>query len=127
MAKKISDADAVQAYMNALEHPFKNVIELLRTIIKGADSKVMERIKWNAPSYYYKEDFVTFNPRDQKRVHLVFHHPAIASIPSDILEGDYIDRRMAYFNSEEDILAKKERLESVINELIKIMDERAAT
>ncbi len=60
----------------------KAEIEAVRTIIKNADSKMLERIKWNAPSYYYKEDLVTFNPRATKHVHLVFHHAAIVKIKS---------------------------------------------
>lgn len=120
--KKTTDAEKVAEWMDALEHPLKPEIETLRAIIKAADSKVCERIKWNAPSYYYKEDFVTFHPREQQKVHLVFHHPAIATITSPLLEGDYKDRRMAYFFSMEDILSKADELQRIVQELIRIMD-----
>lgn len=120
--KKTTDEEKVAAWMDALEHPLKPEIEALRDIIKSADPKVCERIKWNAPSYYYKEDFVTFHPREQKKVHLVFHHPSIASIPSSLLEGDYKDRRMAYFFSMEDIRSKAAELQRIVQKLIGIMD-----
>lgn len=120
---KSDDAEKVNAFMAELEHPLKTEIEAVRTIIKGANDKIAERIKWNAPSYYYKGDLVTFNPRALQHVHLVFHHIAIVSIKSDLLHGDYKDRRMMYFENMKDIKANKKELEGIINELIKQMDK----
>ena len=119
---KLSDSDALQEYMGKLEHPLKAEMEVLRTIIKNSNTKISERIKWNAPSYYYKEDMVTFNQRDVKRVHLVFHHPTIVNINSALLEGDYKDRRMTYFSTMQDVQLKKKELERIMNELIEFID-----
>ncbi|MBK9014156.1 MAG: DUF1801 domain-containing protein [Saprospiraceae bacterium] len=95
MAKsKKTDETLVAEYMQNLEHPLKAEIEALRQIIKAANPAISERIKWNAPSYYAKEDFLTFNHRMVDKVHLIFHHAKIAEIDSPILEGDYKDRRM---------------------------------
>jgi hypothetical protein len=116
------DALAVAQYMEQLKHPLREEIEAVRTIIRASSEKIGERIKWNAPSYYYLEDMVTFNPRAEKNVHLVFHHPAIVSIPSALLEGDYKDRRMCYFTSMSDIEQKKEELTRILRELIDAMD-----
>src|SRR5687768_8656532 len=93
------DGDKVITYMENLDHPLKAEIEAVRNIIKGANSKIGERIKWNVPSYYFQEDIVTFNPRTDKHVHLVFHHPFIVKIKSDLLVGDYVDRRMTYLKN----------------------------
>ena len=79
---KLTDADKVQEYMTGLRHPLKAEMEAVRLIIKNADKRISERIKWKAPSYYYKEDMVTFNGWATKNVHLVFHHPAIVKIKS---------------------------------------------
>jgi hypothetical protein len=112
------DDQQIAEFMDLLVHPLKKEIEAVRTIIKNADDKINERIKWNAPSYYYKADFVTFNPRNTKQVHLVFHHPSIVNIRSVLLEGDYKDRRMAYFNDMNDIISKKKELERIIKESV---------
>lgn len=120
---KMSDSDKVADYMAKLEHPLKAGIEELRKIISNANDKLSERIKWNAPSYYYKEDLITFNPRLQKRIHIIFHHIAIIKIKSALLEGDYKDRRMVYFDSKEDIKAKKEEFSGIVNKLVQMMDE----
>jgi uncharacterized protein YeeX (DUF496 family) len=123
MAKKISDAEKVSEYMAQLEHPLKKEIEAVRTIIKNANSKIAERIKWAAPSYYYKEDLVTFNPRDQNLVHLVFHHPNIEKINSPILEGNYVSRRMTYLHNMAEIEANKAEIERIMNQLVGFLDE----
>ena len=118
----MTDTEKVNAYMKALEHPLKAEIEAVRTIILKASDKIAERVKWNAPSFYYKNDLVTFNQRTDKHVHLVFHHIAVASIQSPILEGEYKDRRMTYFKNMDAIKANKKELERIINELVKAMD-----
>jgi uncharacterized protein YdhG (YjbR/CyaY superfamily) len=120
---KQSDAEQVAEYMNKLEHPLKAAIEAVRDIIKKADKRINERIKWNAPSYYYKEDMVTFNPRATRHVHLVFHHPAIESIPSSILEGDYKGRRMTYFADMNEVKSKQKELVRVMGEIIKHIEK----
>ena len=121
-AGKSTDADEVKEYMTALKHPLKKEMEAVRLIIKNADKRISERIKWKAPSYYYKEDMVTFNGWATKNVHLVFHHPAIVKIKSELLEGDYKDRRMMYFIDMADVNKKKKELEKIIKELVKLQD-----
>ncbi|MEZ4934472.1 MAG: DUF1801 domain-containing protein [Saprospiraceae bacterium] len=122
MAKtKLPDDALVAQYMQQLEHPLKAEIEALREIIKNTNPAISERIKWNAPSYYIKEDFLTFNHRKTDQVHLIFHYHLIPKINSPLLEGDYIDRRMVYFKDMEAINKNKAELERIINELISLM------
>ncbi len=124
MAKlKKTDAELVAEYMQQLEHPLKAEIEALREIIKGADPAICERIKWNAPSYYAGEDFLTFNHRMTDRVHLIFHHAKIAEISSPLLEGDYKDRRMVYFENMEAVRNGEIELVQVIRELLEIFPD----
>jgi uncharacterized protein YdhG (YjbR/CyaY superfamily) len=120
MAKKQTDSEQVAQYMAALEHPMKAEMEALREIIKGANAKISERIKWNAPSYYYREDIVTFGPPARKpdEILLVFHHPAVVKISSDLLQGDYKDRRLATFKSMAEVVANREEVPRVINWII---------
>src|SRR5690606_2067111 len=85
-----NDVEKVNEFIDKLTHPLKNEIQILRKIIKNANSKIRERIKWNAPSYYYgKYDFGAFNLRGNKRVHLVLVFPnGIVEDPTGLLEGD---------------------------------------
>jgi len=67
-----SNTAKVNEFMNQLDHLLKAEMEAVRTILLNANSKIAERIKWNTPSYYYREDIATFNPRAKQHVHIVF-------------------------------------------------------
>ena len=123
-ANKLTGKEAVDAYMNALEHPLKAEIAAVRSIIVNANSKVQERVKWNAPSFYYKDDIAAFNPRANGFVQLVFvfHRGKMIEDRLGLLEGDYKDRRLARFEDMRDIKAKKAALEQVVNRWIELTD-----
>ncbi len=63
----------VIAFMARLEHPRKAEIETLRSIILGADGRIRESIKWNAPSFAITEHFATVKLRPMETVQVVFH------------------------------------------------------
>ena len=107
----VSRTDKVDEFLENLSHPLKAEVEAVRSIIKGVNKDINEEIKWKAPSFNYKGEYlVTFNLRDEKRIHLVFHNPQISKVKSKLLEGDYKDRRMAYFADMKDVKAKKSML-----------------
>jgi uncharacterized protein YdhG (YjbR/CyaY superfamily) len=93
----VSRTDAVDQFLLELSHPLTAEVEAVRSIIKGVSRDINEEVKWKAPSFNYKGEYlVTFNLRDTKRIHLVFHNPEIPKVKSKLLEGDYKDRRMLY-------------------------------
>ena len=124
MRKIVTSADGtrmVDKFIENLSHPLKAEVEAVRSIIKGVDKDINEEIKWKAPSFNYKGEYlVTFNLREEKRIHLVFHNPQISKVKSKLLEGDYKDRRMAYFADMKDVKAKKSMLEKALKDLIKL-------
>ena len=122
-AKGLSFAgvSSVDLFMEKLKHPLKEEIKELRQIIKRTNGDILEEIKWNAPSYRYRGNYLlTFNLRETKRIHLVFHNPLIAKVHSKLLEGDYVDRRMMYFSDMQDIKTKKSAFQTVLKELVKL-------
>lgn len=124
MKVKKNQTAAVDEYMNQLTHPLKTGVQTLRETIKGVDAGITEEVKWNAPSFSYTDYIATFNLRDQKRIHLVFHNPLTPQVESDLLEGDYPDgRRMAYFADLSEVEAKKDELARVVQELVALMDQ----
>jgi uncharacterized protein YdhG (YjbR/CyaY superfamily) len=120
----VSRTDAVDKFLLGLSHPLQAEIEAVRSMIKGVDKNINEEVKWKAPSFNYKGEYlVTFNLRDTKRIHLVFHNPMIAKVKSDLLEGDYKDRRMTYFADMKDIKARQKELIKVLKDLIKLQEK----
>ena len=117
----ISRTDKVDEFLENLSHPLKAEVEAVRSIIKGVNKDINEEIKWKAPSFNYKGEYlVTFNLREEKHIHLVFHNPQISKVKSALLEGDYKDRRMAYFADMKDVKTKKSMLEKALKDLIKL-------
>jgi uncharacterized protein YdhG (YjbR/CyaY superfamily) len=117
----VSRTAKVDEFLENLSHPLKAEVEAVRSIIKGVNKDINEEIKWKAPSFNYKGEYlVTFNLREAKRVHLVFHNPKIALVKSELLEGNFVDRRMTYFADMKDVKAKKSLLEKVLKDLIKL-------
>lgn len=119
----VNKTEEVNAFMEILDHPFKAEVEAVRAIIKNVHPAITEQIKWKAPSFSYKEYLATFNLWAKQHVHLVFHNGAILSNDSGVLEGDYPDRRMMYFTSMEEVIAKKAALQTIIREWISLMDK----
>jgi uncharacterized protein YdhG (YjbR/CyaY superfamily) len=117
----VSRTDKVDEFLREARHPLTAEVEAVRAIIKGVSRDINEEIKWKAPSFNYKGEYlVTFNLRDTKRIHLVFHNPEIPKVKSKLLEGDYKDRRMLYLANMKDIKAKKSELEKILKQLIKL-------
>jgi uncharacterized protein YdhG (YjbR/CyaY superfamily) len=106
-------------YMSKLKGKQKEDVDTVRNLIKKSSTKLNERIKWNAPSYYYKEDIVTFGPYKPGKLLLVFHHPAVVKVKSDLLQGEYKDRRLVYFTDAKEAEKNKKELARIINEIIK--------
>jgi len=114
----------VEAYLRDLDHPFKQEIEAVRAIILGASDKLAERIKWNAPSFHYKEDLGAFNPRATEYAHLILLFPGGGGMDdtSGLLEGNHKDRREAKFHSLDDVKAKRPALEKLVKRWVALRD-----
>lgn len=125
LTAKADGKAVVDAYMRDVDHPFKAELEAVRQIILTASSKISERIKWNAPSFYYKEDLGAFNPRATEYAHLILLFPGGAGMDdnSGLLEGNHKDRREAKFHSLNDVKAKKPVLEKLVKNWIALRDK----
>jgi len=124
----INSTQKVNEFMDKLDHPFKAEVQAIRDIIKNVNKDITEEIKWKAPSFSYKGEYlVTFNLWEKQRIQLVFHNPQISKVKSKLLEGDYDHRMMTYFFDMNDIKAKRSALEKVLKDLIKLQKKQKKT
>jgi hypothetical protein len=78
----------VDAWFETYANPQKAVVDRVRQIILDAHPRITESVKWSTPTFSYRGNLVSFQPRATKFVSLLFHEGA--SIPGDHprLEGD---------------------------------------
>lgn len=133
---KPSEPDKVDAYIQQMQHPLKNVVEALREVILSTDPEIGEEVKWNAPTFFYSGEMKPFNPKEYKRylivfnlyrqdcIRLVFPSGAKINDTSGLLEGDYADgRRLALFYSLDDVSSKKEAMQKAIKKWLELLDK----
>ncbi|RWY50291.1 DUF1801 domain-containing protein [Mucilaginibacter gilvus] len=131
----LANTAQVDAFMQKLGQPMKDVLQALREIILAADSEVGEHIKWNAPSFLYTGEMASFNPKEYKRhiivsnffkqdcIRLVFPSGFLLNDTSGMLEGDYADgRRVALFFNMQDVESRKIALQHFIKNWISLLD-----
>ena len=118
----------VDEFMRALDHPQKPEIDAVRAIIRGASRKLVEQVKWNAPSFRYLMDLGAFNLRERGYVEFIIIFPPGARISksSEILEGHYTDRREIRFYDLADIEKKRPALVKVIKDWVKLVETALA-
>lgn len=68
----------VDAWFAEYEHPAKDAMQRVRELVLE-DDRVTEMIKWKSPTFVYKGNIASFNPRTKAHVSLMFHTGA--SIP----------------------------------------------
>jgi uncharacterized protein YdeI (YjbR/CyaY-like superfamily) len=119
----MSNTKKVDEFMDKLEHPLKAEMEAVRSIIVNASSKMEEDVKWGGPSFFYKEDLATFNPRIKNYVALIFHKGELLNIKSDFLEAASKGKVYAKFYSMEQVKENKELLEKMVNTWVELMDK----
>lgn len=123
MKEPKNETEKVDEFMKNLKHDFKKEIEEVRKIILKADSKLMERVKWNAPSFFYKYDFAAFNLHEKNKAMLVLIFPkGIVGDDLGVTEGDYKDRRLMYFQNMDDVKSKKSAIEKIVKQWIALVD-----
>jgi len=77
----------VDAWFAEYENPMKGVLLHVRNVVLDSDERIGECIKWKSPTFTYKGNIASFNPRSKKHASLMFHTGA--TIPGDFphLEG----------------------------------------
>lgn len=122
---KPAPPDDVDALLAALDHPHLAEIRALRRIVLGADPRIAEGVKWNAPSFRTSEWFATFHLRARDGVQVILHFGAKARAdvraggvaiadPGALLEWLATDRASVRFRDLADVEEKRPAFEAVV-------------
>lgn len=121
--------NVVDDFMAALVAPNKAEIEAVRQIILKAAPGITEGIKWNAPSFFYKDWFATFHLRARTGIQVILHRGAkvktapMAEVadPSGLLEWLAPDRATMKFADMDAIQARREDVASVVRAWVAVL------
>lgn len=120
---------SVTTFLDALNHPLRQEIQLLRDHILRARPDLEEDIKWNGPNYTHAgNDRITMKIQPPGKVQLIFHlgakvrHPASSrriEDPSGLLAWRGNDRAIATFESMEEIDSARSALQKIVDDWIR--------
>lgn len=125
--KTFNRNEEVTRFLDALKHPLRDEIELLRSILLS-EQDLEESIKWNGPNYsIHAEDRITMKIQPPKQIQLIFHRgakkleqPKIRLIDdnSGLLTWKENDRAFASFKSVQEIENSTSDLKAIIQKWI---------
>ena len=124
VAKKLPEpVSIVDAYLDDLVHARKDEVLALRELILAAVPDLVERIKWNAPSFGPGEDDrITMRLHPGDRLQLILHRGAKAGAddlfrfedPGKLIAWAAPDRGMVNFKDAADMAVKAEPLSDIL-------------
>ena len=120
-----SGTEQVKEFIRTSKHPLKKALEEIREIILGADKRITEHIKWNAPSFCFNgDDRITFNLSKNDRILLIFHRGAkvkdskskeqLFEDTTGMLEWLAHDRAVVKIQTIEEVAGKKAVLTKIV-------------
>jgi hypothetical protein len=104
----------VDAWFDRLDHPLKPAMQRVRAIILGADARISETIKWSTPTWAYKGNLASLQPKSKRFVSLMFHRGAEIPGQHPDLDGAAALVRTMRFDDEAGVDARRKALEAVV-------------
>jgi uncharacterized protein YdhG (YjbR/CyaY superfamily) len=104
----------VEAWFERYDNPMKPVVLRIRAIVLGADRRVEECIKWQAPTFTYKGNLASFYPRSSQHASLMFHTGAKIPGVHPRLDGTGNTSRVLKIRSVAEANAARPDLERIV-------------
>jgi hypothetical protein len=118
---------SVAELLAKLDHPHKEGIELLRSVLLAVDKRIREEVKWNAPSFMLADHFATFRLHPPKNIQLILHTGAKAKSgakvfkiddPDGLLTWPASDRAVLTFASTAEAKASKAAVQRIVTQWV---------
>ncbi len=104
----------VDAWMAAYDNPMKPVVAAVREVFM-ADGRLDECIKWKSPTFAYRGNLMSFNPRSKKHASLMFHTGAMIPGEHPGLQGTGAKARTLKLGSVEEVEARRAEVQAIID------------
>jgi hypothetical protein len=116
---------SVDALLASLDHPRAREIDRVRQLVRDADPRIEEGVKWNAPSFRTSEWFATIHLRARDGVQVILHRGAkrrddavAIADPASLLAWLGADRASVTFRDAADIEARSAAFQEVVRQWI---------
>lgn len=120
----------VNRFLDAMNHPLRQEIDALRSIILNSNIQLTENVKWNGPNYGFDgQDRVTLKINPPKKIQVIFHRgvkklpqPAQKLITTDHsnIEWKENDRAVITFLNLQEILESQSIIQTFIQQWINV-------
>lgn len=109
----MSTSPEVDSWFGEYDHPAKDAMLRAREIILE-DDRISETIKWKSPTFVYKGNMASFNPRTKAHVSLMFHTGASIPGTHPRLEGGGETARYMKFTDLADVESAAGDLRTIV-------------
>ncbi|NNF77233.1 MAG: DUF1801 domain-containing protein [Rhizobiales bacterium] len=103
----------VDRWLETYDNPIKSVVSAIRRLALSCDPRIEECIKWQAPTFMYKNNIASFFPRAKKHASLMFHKGAEIAADFPNLQGDGKEARSFKVFDQDDLKAKSVELTAI--------------
>jgi uncharacterized protein YdhG (YjbR/CyaY superfamily) len=104
----------VEAWLARYQNPMKDVVLRIRDIVLGADSRIGECIKWQAPTFTFEGNLASFYPKSKQHASLMFHVGARIPGRHPRLEGTGDTSRVMKIASVAEANAARSDIEKIV-------------
>ena len=104
----------VDAWFDRYENPMRETMAAVREVLLAADDRIGEVVKWSTPTFVYKGNLASFQPRAKQFVSILFHEGASIPGTHPILDGGGEHARYARIAGPEELEARRGELEAVV-------------
>jgi hypothetical protein len=112
----------VDDWFAGYDNPHKDLMLRIREFILAQDERVTECIKWKTPTFVYRGNIASFNPRSKRHVSLMFHTGATIPGEHPHLHGSGETAAYMTFTDAADFGRKRPELASVLSSWITMKD-----
>lgn len=112
----------VEDWFEASDHPLHDIMYYLREVIMEQFPQIDESIKWKSPTFEYKGNIASFNPRTKKHVSLMFHTGASIEGEFPSLQGDGDTTRYMKIATMDEALNVSEELKNIMQTWCRMKD-----
>lgn len=110
----VATSPEVDAWLERYDNPLRPLVARVREIILVADPRIDETVKWSTPTFVYRGNLASFQPRSKRFVSILFHEGA--SIPGEhpILDGGGEHAPYIRLADEAEVEARRAELGAVV-------------